>query len=142
MAELSFDFDVTSITFIYGGNFGEITVTAFNSGGGIVDQFFQASTGTGEPAGPVTIAGEGIRRLHWADPSGSFAPLDNIKIIGIENVTCYPDCDGNTILDVFDFLCFQDAFVAMDPYADCDGNRVFDVFDFLCFQDAFVTGCP
>jgi hypothetical protein len=46
------------------------------------------------------------------------------------------------VLDVFDFLCFQDAFVAMDPYADCDGNTVFDVFDFLCFQDAFVVGCP
>jgi choice-of-anchor B domain-containing protein len=55
---------------------------------------------------------------------------------------CYPDCDGNTTLDVFDFLCFQDAFVAMDPYADCDGSTTLDVFDFLCFQDAFVTGCP
>jgi hypothetical protein len=39
------------------------------------------------------------------------------------------------------FLCFQDAFVAGEPYADCDENSVFDVFDFLCFQDAFVTGC-
>jgi hypothetical protein len=56
--------------------------------------------------------------------------------------SCYADCDGNEVLDVFDFLCFQDAFVAMDPYADCDGNSAFDVFDFLCFQDAFVTGCP
>jgi hypothetical protein len=55
---------------------------------------------------------------------------------------CYPDCDGNTVLDVFDFLCFQDAFVAGAPYADCDGNTVLDVFDFLCFQDAFVVGCP
>jgi hypothetical protein len=55
---------------------------------------------------------------------------------------CYADCDGNETLDVFDFLCFQEAFVAMDPYADCDGNTTFDVFDFLCFQDAFVTGCP
>jgi hypothetical protein len=54
---------------------------------------------------------------------------------------CYADCDGNSTLDVFDFLCFQDAFVMMDPYADCDGNTVLDVFDFLCFQDAFVTGC-
>jgi hypothetical protein len=55
--------------------------------------------------------------------------------------SCYPDCDGDETLDVFDFLCFQDAFVQMDPYADCDGNTTFDVFDFLCFQDAFVTGC-
>jgi hypothetical protein len=66
-----------------------------------------------------------------------FYELDNECSVG-----CYADCDGNQVLDVFDFLCFQDAFVAMDPYADCDGNTVFDVFDFLCFQDAFVVGCP
>jgi hypothetical protein len=57
-------------------------------------------------------------------------------------IPCYVDCDGNTTLDVFDFLCFQDAFVTNDPYADCDGNSTLDIFDFLCFQDAFVAGCP
>jgi len=56
--------------------------------------------------------------------------------------TCYADCDGNTTLDIFDFLCFQDLFTAADPAADCDGNTTLDVFDFLCFQDAFATGCP
>jgi hypothetical protein len=57
-------------------------------------------------------------------------------------IPCYADCDGNTTLDIFDFLCFQDAFVTSDPYADCDGNSTLDIFDFLCFQDAFITGCP
>jgi hypothetical protein len=58
---------------------------------------------------------------------------------------CYPDCDQTTgagVLDIFDFLCFQDAFVSGNPYADCDENMVLDVFDFLCFQDAFIAGCP
>ena len=55
---------------------------------------------------------------------------------------CYPDCTGEGDLDIFDFLCFQDAFVVMDPYADCTGEGTFDIFDFLCFQDAFVVGCP
>jgi hypothetical protein len=62
---------------------------------------------------------------------------------------CYADCDTSTgagILDIFDFLCFQDSFVAGDPYAcDCDtttGPLVCDIFDFLCFQNAFVAGCP
>ncbi len=27
-------------------------------------------------------------------------------------------------------------------YADCDGNDVLDIFDFICFQDAFLKGCP
>jgi hypothetical protein len=102
-------------------------------------------------ADPRTLGGltltAGVR--YDSDGDGMFDPqLDETyrTIVYIGDVTplggCYADCDGNEILDVFDFLCFQDAFVAMDPYADCDGNTVFDVFDFLCFQDAFVTGCP
>jgi hypothetical protein len=74
------------------------------------------------------------------------AALDDFELKIIEcGASCYPDCDqgsGVGVLDVFDFLCFQDAFVSGDPYADCDGNSVFDVFDFLCFQDAFTLGCP
>ena len=60
-------------------------------------------------------------------------------------VTCYADCDQSTglgVLDIFDFLCFQNAFVNFGPYADCDGNNLLDIFDFLCFQNAFVAGCP
>jgi hypothetical protein len=70
--------------------------------------------------------------------------VDDVRIVSVsaECNACYADCDGNTVLDVFDFLCFQDAFTMMDPYADCDGNTVFDVFDFLCFQDQFTLGCP
>ena len=62
---------------------------------------------------------------------------------------CYADCDQSTgigVLDLFDFLCFQNSFVLGEPYAcDCDtstGQLVCDLFDFLCFQDAFVGGCP
>jgi len=58
---------------------------------------------------------------------------------------CPADCDtgsGVNVLDIFDFLCFQDAFVTSEGYADCDGSGGLDVFDFLCFQDAFVSGCP
>ena len=61
---------------------------------------------------------------------------------------CYADCTTSTgvgVLDIFDFLCFQDSFVNGEPYA-CDCNTstgpVCDIFDFLCFQDAFVAGCP
>ncbi|MCH7792421.1 MAG: hypothetical protein IID31_09110 [Planctomycetes bacterium] len=56
--------------------------------------------------------------------------------------TCYPDCDGNGSLDIFDFLCFQNGFVNGEPYAcDCDPDPACDIFDFLCFQGAFVGGC-
>jgi hypothetical protein len=60
----------------------------------------------------------------------------------------YADCDGSTgpgVLDIFDFLCFANAFIAGESYAcDCDnstGPEGCDIFDFICFQRAFVTGC-
>lgn len=62
---------------------------------------------------------------------------------------CYADCDQSTgvgVLDIFDFLCFQNLYDARAPYAcDCDtlgGGGVCDIFDFLCFQNAFANGCP
>ena len=57
--------------------------------------------------------------------------------------SCYADCDQSGVLDIFDFLCFQNSFVNGEPYAcDCDPNPACDIFDFLCFQNAFVAGCP
>ncbi len=58
---------------------------------------------------------------------------------------CAADCTGDGTLDVFDFLCFQDAFARGDAYADFDvttGHGTLDIFDFLAFQDEFVSGCP
>jgi hypothetical protein len=94
------------------------------------------------------ISNQVIGGLPAPDQLGEPRSLDFSQIAGDQFVVvpleapCYADCDGNNILDVFDFLCFQDAFVLGDPYADCDGNSIFDIFDFLCFQDAFVIGCP
>ncbi len=56
--------------------------------------------------------------------------------------TCYADCNGDSALDFFDFLCFQNLFGATDPQADCDESGGLDFFDFLCFQNAFSAGCP
>ena len=62
---------------------------------------------------------------------------------------CAADCDHSTgrgVLDVFDFLCFQNSFVLGHTFVcDCDtstGSLVCDIFDFLCFQNAFIGGCP
>jgi hypothetical protein len=54
---------------------------------------------------------------------------------------CWADCDGSGALDVFDFLCFQSAFIAGNRYADCDGNGWLDIWDMLCFQASFLAGC-
>ena len=94
--------------------------------------------------------GAGIKRIEveGVHTIGGHIMHDDLEVTYGET-SCYADCDPSTgpgVLDLFDFLCFQDSFVAGEPYAcDCDtttGPLVCDLFDFLCFQDAFVSGCP
>jgi hypothetical protein len=80
---------------------------------------------------------------------GSFGLAGGFWAVSPPGAGCYPDCDSSTgqgILDIFDFLCFQNGFAAGAPYAcECDvstGPGVCDIFDFLCFQNAFAAGCP
>ncbi len=79
---LSFDFDVLSATFIYGGNKGDILIEARDIGGTLVDSFYQDDTGIFQPAGPITLSGSGIRTLSWEDTltNMTFAVLDNITL--------------------------------------------------------------
>jgi 6-phosphogluconolactonase (cycloisomerase 2 family) len=91
------------------------------------------------------------------DPSGAFTQNGLIATTGAnqpnrlavwDGAGCYADCDtgsGTGVLDVFDFLCFQNRWAAGAAYAcDCDtgtGLGVCNVFDFLCFQNRFEGGC-
>ncbi len=67
---------------------------------------------------------------------------------GTDAASCYANCDGSTIapvLNVNDFICFQQRFAAADPLANCDGSTippVPNVNDFICFQQKFAGGCP
>ncbi|MFG0286471.1 MAG: GC-type dockerin domain-anchored protein, partial [Phycisphaerales bacterium JB039] len=54
---------------------------------------------------------------------------------------CPADCDGDSELTFFDFLCFQNQFAFGDLRADCDGDGELTFFDFLCFQNQFSAGC-
>ncbi|MCH7946123.1 MAG: hypothetical protein IIC73_08950 [Armatimonadetes bacterium] len=84
--------------------------------------------------------------------AGNFDTIGGVYSPGLVEWVCYEcraNCDDSTgqgVLDLFDFLCFQNAFVSEQAYAcDCDvttGPGVCDLFDFICFQDAFVAGCP
>lgn len=71
---------------------------------------------------------------------GNFTGWDNIRIEpGLP--ACPADCDFSGDLSLFDFLCFQNDFVAGVPAADCDGDLAFTIFDFLCFTNEFNNGC-
>jgi photosystem II stability/assembly factor-like uncharacterized protein len=81
-----------------------------------------------------------------AQPSGNVWAAGFRGFIVSNLQTCVADCDQSGVLDIFDFLCFQNSFVNGEPYAcNCDtstGPGMCDIFDFLCFQSAFTTGCP
>ena len=70
-----------------------------------------------------------------------------VDLASTPNLCDYADlecCTGAGRYDLFDFLAFQNYFVAGSPIAcDCDvstGFGVCDLFDFLCFQNAFAIG--
>jgi len=75
---------------------------------------------------------EAFRFFGGGAQAGNAVAFDNMTL------TCYVDCNGDDRRDVFDFLCFQNAFDQGDPYADCDADGQLTLFDFLCFQNAFV----
>jgi len=54
---------------------------------------------------------------------------------------CPADLNGDGDLDLLDFVAYQQAFTAGEPFADCNADGVLDVFDFVCFQKLFGSGC-
>jgi len=93
-------------------------------------------------------------RFRWIatdNPNDSVteAGVDAFKIVGVTCGTpCYANCDGSTnapVLNVNDFVCFQNLFAAGDTRANCDNSTlppVLNVNDFTCFLNAFAAGCP
>jgi probable HAF family extracellular repeat protein len=84
------------------------------------------------PSDELTVEGRAWIEQNFPDP-----PSD-----------CYANCDGSTtppILNVNDFICFQQRYAAGDSYANCDGSTsppILNVNDFICFQTQFAAGCP
>jgi hypothetical protein len=82
------------------------------------------------------------------DPSGLMVDLAFDLRYVAQEFPCLADFDQSTgvgVLDIFDFLAFQDAFVNGSSKA-CNFNistgvNNCDIFDFLGFQNAFVAGC-
>ncbi|MBL9031675.1 MAG: choice-of-anchor B family protein [Phycisphaerae bacterium] len=81
------------------------------------------------------------------DDSTTEAGLDDV-VVWTPGCACYANCDGSTtlpVLNVNDFVCFQNKFAAGDLYANCDGSvtpPVLNVNDFVCYLNAFAAGCP
>jgi hypothetical protein len=92
----------------------------------------------------VTTDVAGLPRLH---SSSSSAARVDVGAHEFQGSTCYANCDGSTmqpVLNVEDFVCFINQFVAGDPRANCDQSTsppVLNVQDFVCFVNQFYAGC-
>ncbi|MCH8269587.1 MAG: hypothetical protein IH985_00055 [Planctomycetes bacterium] len=115
---------------------------------GAGDRLWIRQFGTSEDDVASALAPDGpggVMVAGWTDGSlgGPSAGGWDAFLARYEIDSCYPDCDFNGVLDIFDFLCFQNSFVLGEPYAcECDPDPACDIFDFICFQNAFVGGCP
>jgi hypothetical protein len=63
--------------------------------------------------------------------------VDNISV----SDRCLADMNPDGKLDFFDFLAFQNFFLAGDPRANLQPDNRLDFFDFLAFQNLFLQGC-
>lgn len=54
---------------------------------------------------------------------------------------CPADFNGDGVVNVFDFLAFQNAFARGDRCADMDGDGLLTIFDFIEFQNLVARGC-
>ena len=63
-------------------------------------------------------------------------------VISLGSCTCPGDFNGDGVLNVLDFVAYQQAWVLQNPAADCDENAAFNILDFVCFSLLFNDGCP
>jgi subtilisin-like proprotein convertase family protein len=103
-------------------------------------------------ATPLTVlVGEnsaGTWRLLVSDcAAGSLGTITAFTLNLQNRSFCYANCDGSTVnpfLNVNDFSCFLNYFVAGDTRANCDGSTtppVLTVLDFTCFVNTYPAGC-
>jgi len=77
---LDFGFEVTELTFNFGGDGGGFAASILDIGGAVLDSFSVADLqASGLAPGPSTFAALGIRSLRFDDPSAG-ASIDNLII--------------------------------------------------------------
>jgi hypothetical protein len=93
---------------------------------------------------PEGFLGQGIFGtfdvINMHDAGADLTPAytdDSVMLLGV----CRADMNRDGVLDLFDFLAFQNVFVAGDPAADFTGDAALDFFDFLQYQNEFAAGC-
>ncbi len=100
---------------------------------GMIDGPVYALLAYDDGAGPMLLAGGEFENVQGvASYLAGWRP----------SAPCILDFSEDCVVNVLDYLAFQDRFMAGDPRADFDGDGQLTIFDFLAFQNAFDAGCP
>lgn len=54
---------------------------------------------------------------------------------------CGADCNGDNVLNVLDYICFQQRMQDRHDKSDLNNDGKFDILDMVVFQELFVSGC-
>jgi len=85
---------------------------------------------------------DGVGSLFISNLAGGIE-VDHIQYAGgTVDDACPADCDGNGVLNILDFVCFQTEWQNQTELGDCDDNAQFNILDFVCYQGLFQQGCP
>ena len=95
----------------------------------------------------VMIHTASIRRMNLdgSDQEVIISDLGSVmelEVAGPGVEPCYPDCNGDGVLNLSDFGCFTTRFALGEPYSDCNGDGIRNLADFGCFTTKFALGCP
>ncbi|MBL9030416.1 MAG: hypothetical protein JNM80_01740 [Phycisphaerae bacterium] len=97
------------------------------------------------PPQPARIDAGRLKGYAWGENIGWINLDDAAKYVRLQ---CFANCDQSTtapVLNVNDFVCFNNKFAAGDLSANCDRSvipPILNVSDFVCFLNAFAAGCP
>ena len=70
------------------------------------------------------------------------AAIFEVNLLGPTDIgDCFPDLNGDGVLNFFDISTFLICWQNQDPQCDCDGNGVLDFFDVSCFIAQYNNGC-
>lgn len=96
---------------------------------------------------PATCFNPGTFDVIVSDSCGSILSTNAFLSVVPCPFMCYTNCDGSTVapvLNVNDFICFNERYAAGDSWANCDASTtppILNVLDFVCFLNAFAAGC-
>jgi len=90
----------------------------------------------------IATAEDTVEILLKDDASGkTLHGPDDYEVVGPDE-GCFADCNDDGMLNVLDFVCYQQLFSSGDDAADCNDDATLNILDFTCFQSAFAEGCP